>query len=63
MSDSKGVTIKYVKGISKKNNREWFGCAISFPTINGGYREKIVFFNDLEIQLLGLQTSDFIEKK
>lgn len=59
MANNNQIKIDYVTGVSKKTNHEYFACRVSFPTVTGAYRDKMVFFNDLEIQLLGLTKENF----
>ncbi len=53
---------RYVKGLGKKNGRPWYALEIVFPTIRGGERVKLLFLNELEIELLGLDTDNFVER-
>lgn len=58
----KNVKFNFVKGVSKKNNFPYYACEICFPTIAGTELKKMVFFRDVEMQLIGLKPEQFQDK-
>lgn len=59
MADNTKIQMHFVKGISKKNGREWYAIEVVLPTISGNTRTKMVFLNPLEIEVCGLNVANF----
>lgn len=59
MSDNNKVELHYIQGIGKKTGNPYYALEVDFPTVNNGRYKKLLFFNQLELQLLGLSPEMF----